>query len=121
MEASEIIEHAALGVVKGVGVDSLLWATTAYVPQLAGESPIAIPGWHPPGANTHWDDLIGIGISAGVAGYGLVHKNVNLAVEGASMVLGGWLISQFQPAAEKPWAIEAPSIVSGFDDLVKID
>lgn len=122
VETKKVLGSAVDGFLKGVSVDSLLWAASAYIPQLAEESPIRIPGWHPPypEAKTHWDDIIGIAISAGVIAYGAVKKEANTVIEGASMIAGEWIISKFQPLPVKPFG-EATVATKEFEDLVKVE
>jgi hypothetical protein len=98
-----MIEKVGKGFIEGVGVDSLLWAASSYIPQLAEESPVAVPGWMPGGTGkTHWDDLIAIASSAGIAVYGVVKKKYDVTVEGVAMLIGSWFISQFQPYPSAP-------------------
>lgn len=130
VETLKLVERGGKGFVEGIGLDSLLWAISSYVPQLAEPSPIEVPFWHPVGEGTHWDDLITILSTAGIAVYGVIKKNYNIAVEGAAMLLGGWFISQFQPyPSAPPWSTPqtrgiTPRItpfVSKKDNLIQVD
>ena len=117
---TKIIEHVARGFVEGMGIDSALWITSAYIPELAQPSPIQIPGWHPPDQNTHWDDLISIGACAGVTVLGAVKKDINIIAEGISMIAGAYVLSMHQPAAV-PMAAASVKTKTSFEDLIKVD
>ena len=132
IKPSKIMENFGRGFIEGTGVDSVLWAFSPWINKALPPSPIQVPGWHPPGMNTPWDDLITIGICSGATIYGIIKavtkKDISTLVEGVSMLAGARTISEFQPAPYiPPWmppvSVSTPikSQTSEFSDLVKVD
>lgn len=86
------MESAAIGFFAGAGFDAIMKviAKKYYLP-LGERSPIKFPGYDPEGV--HYDDLLVVGTSAGIAGIGAYKKNYDLAIAGASMALGSYVLS----------------------------
>lgn len=121
IKPAKIMESLGRGFIEGMGIDSALWITSAYIPQLAQPSPIPIPGWHPPEQGTHWDDLLGIAIYGSVIALGAIKRDINIITEGVSMIAGAYILSQHQPAAVPIASAPASIRTSQFSDLVKVD
>lgn len=111
------------GFIEGAGVDMMMYALTAYIPQLKEPSPIPIPGYA--AAGTHYDDLISLAISGIVTGVGAYKRDVNMAVEGVGMLIGNFIASQFQQCEVIPpfsvGQVNRSPVQSTVCDLVRID
>lgn len=100
VKGKNIVISLGEGFVLGSGVDALLWATTAYAPDLATPSPLKLPFYTAEGV--HYDDLAALSISAIATIYGIVKKDYGLVVKGIGMALGNVVISQFQAIPRVP-------------------
>jgi len=121
VEGAKTLFKFGEGIIFGAGTDQLMYALTAYIPQLS-----ETPGWVIPGyaaGGIHYDDLISLGISAAIAIYGGTKRNYDLVAKGVGMLAGNFIASQFQQVVPKPPELLAGRIASpiGRDVLVRID
>lgn len=96
----KIVEFAGLGFLSGVGLDEVMRQAAIKFPELQQSSGIPIPGYDP--AGIHYDDLIVLLSSVGVAVGGYATKSKGLMIAGGLMALGSYIASVvFTPAVSQ--------------------
>lgn len=80
-----------LSILAGIGLDELLRRISIAFPALQQPSGIPIPGYDP--AGVHYDDLIALLISGGIATYGIYKKDEEAILTGILMALASYVQS----------------------------
>ncbi len=88
---SKIITRAAFGFLSGIGLDEVMKQVSIQIPDLQQSSGIPIPGYDP--AGIHYDDLLVLIGSLGIAGYGAVKKDYGWVAMGLTMAMGSYIAS----------------------------
>ena len=93
---TELVTRFGRGTLLGMGTDQLMYVVAGIFPQLQRKTPIKLPFLGYDKEGVHLDDLIALGVSTAVVGYGFMNKNNNTIVEGVGMLLGNILSSKAQ-------------------------
>ena len=107
----EPTEGALFGFLSGIGLDEVMRQVAIQIPALQQPSPLPLPGYDP--AGVHYDDLITLIASLGLAAGGYVKKNKGLMAAGLTMALGSYLASVIFTPAVAPTPPPTVPLVKG--------